>query len=82
MMRKTAGMPRVGIYCIRALPRGGMYWVHPCRASSIVSVKINTSLPMMREWVVHPFSGQCTDTILFNIPTMISFIITTTLTVQ
>ena len=54
-MPYTAGMPRVGIYCIHTLPRGGMYWVHPCRASSIVSVKINTSLPMMREWVVHPF---------------------------
>ena len=78
-------------YCIRTLPRGGMYWVvhpqrprdfrgprslspnisqleavygnsliinpylgiyqklHPCRAFSIGSVKINTSLPVMRE---------------------------------
>ena len=36
-------------------PSLGMYQeIHPCRASSIDSVKINTSLPMMREWVVHP----------------------------
>ena len=45
-------------------PSLGMYQeIHPCRASSIDSVKINTSLPMMREWVVHPSSWQCTDTI-------------------
>ena len=25
--------------------------IHPCRASSIDSVKFNTSLPMMREWI-------------------------------
>ena len=25
--------------------------IHPCRAGSIGSVKINTSLTMMREWV-------------------------------
>ena len=36
-------------------PSLGMYQeIHPCRASSTYSVKINTSLPMMREWVVHP----------------------------
>ena len=36
-------------------PSLGMYQeIHPCRTSSIDSVKINTSLPMMWEWVVHP----------------------------
>ena len=34
-------------------PSLGMYQeIHPCRASSIDSVKINTSLPMMRECIV------------------------------
>ena len=36
-------------------PSLGMYQeIHPCRASSIDSVKINTSLPMMRGWVILP----------------------------
>ena len=36
-------------------PSLGMYQeIHPCRVSSTYSVKINTSLPMMIEWVVHP----------------------------
>ena len=35
----------------------GMYQeIHPYRASSIDSVKINTSLPMMRECQIHPSS--------------------------
>ena len=34
-------------------PSLGMYQeIHPCRASSTYSVKINTSLPMMREWQI------------------------------
>ena len=34
-------------------PSLGMYQeIHPFRASSIDSVKINTSLPMMREWTI------------------------------
>ena len=34
-------------------PSLGMYQeIHPCRVSSTYSVKINTSLPMMREWKV------------------------------
>ena len=38
-------------------PSLGMYQeIHPSKASSTYSVKINTSLPMMREWVV-----QCTS---------------------
>ena len=36
-------------------PSLGMYQeIHPCRASSTYSVKINTSLPMMREWASSP----------------------------
>merc|ERR1711917_82068 len=36
-------------------PSLGMYQeIHPSKASSTYNVKINTSLPMMREWVVHP----------------------------
>ena len=99
MMRECIrAQPQRGRYCIRTLPRGGMYWVvhprrprdfpraegnlevggdvqpnisrleavyghslninlyqgmyqaiHPCRAGSIGSVEINTSLLMMRE---------------------------------
>ena len=51
-------------HCIRTLPRGGMYYnpslgmyqeIHPFRASSIDSVKINTSLLMRRECSIsHP----------------------------
>ena len=37
-------------------PSLGMYQeIHPCRASSTYSVKINTSLPMMRECDIHPY---------------------------
>ena len=40
-------------------PYLGMYQeIHPCRAVSIGSVKINTSLLMMREWVAHPLRPQ------------------------
>ena len=57
-------------------PSLGMYQeIHPCRASSTYSVKINTSLPMMREWVILPLKPlqigrrqclhPCTD--LFNL---------------
>ena len=40
-------------------PYQGVYQeIHPCRAVSIGSVKINTSLLMMREWVAHPLRPQ------------------------
>ena len=32
--------------------------IHPSRQGRIDSVKINPSLPMMREWVVHPLRPQ------------------------
>ena len=36
-------------------PYQGMYQeIHPCMAGSIDSVKINTSLLMMREWLIRP----------------------------
>ena len=36
-------------------PSLGMYQeIHPCWASSTYNVNINTSMPMMREWNVHP----------------------------
>ena len=38
-------------------PSLGMYQeIHPCRASRTYSDKINTSLPMMREWNMFVFS--------------------------
>ena len=47
-------------------PSLGMYQeVHPCRANSTYSVKINTSLPMMRECVVHSF---CISIAMFGLP--------------
>ena len=39
-------------------PSLGMYQeIHPCRASSTYSVKINTSLPMMRECIVRYYKA-------------------------
>ena len=39
--------------CTVINPSLGMYQeIHPCRAMSIYSVKINTSLQMMREWII------------------------------
>ena len=44
-------------------PYQGMYQeIHPCMAGSIDSVKINTSLLMMREWISYNFWGYSVTT--------------------
>ena len=51
----TSRLEAVYVHSLIINPYQGMYLeIHPCRAGSIDSIKINTSLLMMREWVVHP----------------------------
>ena len=41
--------------------------IHPCKASSIGSVKINTSLPMMRECMAFPWLNPCQHTVWWEL---------------
>ena len=51
---KTSGAEAVYGHSFIINPSLGMYQeIHPCKVSSIGSIKINTSLPMTRECFVH-----------------------------
>ena len=59
-------------------PSLGMYQeIHPCRASSTYSVKINTSLPMMRECLILPKKLSWYHTMISNLSSPVSSVATT-----
>ena len=66
------------MYRFNIIPVASEYQeIHPYSAVNIDNVKINTSVIMMREWVVHPESWQCTksmhpDSTIISYPSIIS----------